>query len=168
MNTIGVVLGAAAKALRCLISLEAGKWWGWGALRKTCGSCILWRTSTDTLTDASVDISIVTRLTLDRHVTYMSIDCRPRVDRCFGSASTDFGRGIDCDHVGSIYRSTTGRISVNYRQSVGRVSFDSRARVYQYYLPIYRLILSVILDTIHRYIDRYLILSTDVSIIDQY
>ena len=65
--------------------------------------------------------------------------------------------------ISGAYWSTTGGISVNYWWSVGRLSFDRRARVYRYYLPIYRPILSVILDTIHRYIDRYLILSTDVS-----
>ena len=117
----------------------------------------------------------------------MSIDYRPRVYRCFYRASTGVGRGIDRDHIGSL--------SVNYRRNVGRISFDSWARVYAYYVPIYRTILStnistytryylpiyrpllstdsryyraiyrpiywLILDHIHRSIDRYQILSTD-------
>ena len=144
---------------------------------------------TITSTDASIDISIVTRSTLDGHATDMSIDYRPRVYRCFYRASTGVGRGIDRDHIGSL--------SVNYRRNVGRISFDSWARVYAYYVPIYRTILStnistytryylpiyrpllstdpryyrpmyrpiywLILDPIHQYINRYQILSTDVS-----
>ena len=116
---------------------------------------------TDTSTDASVDISIAT---LNRHATNMSIDCRPRVDGCFGRDSTDVAE-VSTVTISGSYQSTTGGISVNYRRNVGRVSFDSRARVYQYYLPIYRPILSVILDTIHRCIDqsigRYTCTSTD-------
>ena len=83
------------------------------------GSCILKRTSIDTSTDASVDISIVTRSTLDRHATNMSIDCRLRVNRCFGRASTDVRRGIDRDHIGSI--------SVNYRRDIGQLSVECRS-----------------------------------------
>ena len=44
----------------------------------------------------------------------MSIHCRPRVDRCFGQASTDVGRRIDHDHI--------GRLSVNYRRDIGQLS----------------------------------------------
>ena len=91
------------------------------------------------------------RMLLDRPSTDTRLTCRSTVDRCFGRASTDVGRGIDRKHIGSL--------SVNYRRNVGRVAFDSRVRVYQYNLPIYQPILSVIIDTI----DRYLILSTDVS-----
>ena len=110
---------------------------------KHLGSCILQCTLTDTLTDASVDILIVTRSTLDRHATNMSIDCRLRVGRCFGRTSTDVGRGIDRDHIGSL--------SVNYRRDIGQPSAECRS------CSIRQLILSVIIDTI----DRYLILSTD-------
>ena len=88
------------------------------------------------------------RPTGNQHVDQLSIACQPRVNRCFGRASTDVGRGIDRDHIGS---TTTGGISVNYRWSVGRVSFDSRARVYRYYLPIYRPILSTNISTYTRY-----------------
>ena len=49
------------------------------------------------------------------------------------------------------YWSTTGGISVNYRQNVGRISFDSRARVYRYYVLIYRTILSTNISTYTRY-----------------
>ena len=83
------------------------------------GSCILKRTSIDTSTDASVDISIVTWSTLKRHATNMSIDCRLRVNRCFGRASTDVRRGIDRDHIGSI--------SVNYRRDIGQLSVECRS-----------------------------------------
>ena len=58
------------------------------------------------------------------------IDCRPRVDRCFRGDSTDVGRGIDRDRIGSL-SVNYGGISVNSRRNVGRVSFDSRARVYR-------------------------------------
>ena len=57
--------------------------------------------------------SIDTRSTLDRHATDMSTHCRPRVNRCFGRASTDVGRRIDRDHI--------GRLSVNYRRDIGQL-----------------------------------------------
>ena len=93
--------------------------------------------------------SIDPRPTRDRRATDMSLDCRPRVERCFARASTDVGRGIDRDHIG--HGSTTDGISVNYRRNVGCVSFDSRARVYRYYLPIYPPILSKNISTYIRY-----------------
>ena len=91
----------------------------------------------------------------------MSIDYRPRVDPCFYRASTD----VSTVTISGAYRSTTGGISVNYRRNVGRISFDSRARVYRYYVPIYRTILSTNISTYTRY---YLpiyqpLLSTDMS-----
>ena len=53
-------------------------------------------------TDASVDIAIVTRSTLDRHATDMSIDCRPRVHRsCTNTdycAPRDENLSIHCQH----------------------------------------------------------------------
>ena len=108
---------------------------------------------------------------IGRYIDRYSIDPRPthnlHVDRLSTNVSVELplmSAEVSTVTMSGTYRSTTGRISVNYRQSVGRVLFNSRARVYRYYLLIYRLILSVILDTIHRYIDRYLILSTDVSI----
>ena len=51
---------------------------------------------------------------LYRLSTDMSIHCRPRVDRCFGRASTDVGRRIDRDHI--------GRLSVNYRRDISQLS----------------------------------------------
>ena len=55
---------------------------------------------------------------IDRYIDHYSIDPRPtrdrhrpRVDRCFYRASTDVGRGIDRDHIGSL--------SVNYRRDIG-------------------------------------------------
>ena len=102
------------------------------------------------------------RSLLDRPSTDTRLTCRSTLNRCFGRAPT-MSAEVSIVTIWGAYRSTTGRISVNYRWSVGRVSFDSRARVYRYYLPIYRPILSVILDTIHRYMARYLILSTNVS-----
>ena len=102
------------------------------------------------------------RSLLDRPSTDTRPTCRSTIDR----ESTDvfielplMSAEVSTVTISGAYRSTTGGISVNYRRNVGRVSFDSRARVYRYNLPIYRRILSVIIDTI----DRYLILSTDVS-----
>ena len=106
------------------------------------------------------------RSLLDRPSTDPRLTCRSTVDRESTDVSVELplmSAEVSTVTKSGAYRSTTGGISVNYRWSVGRVSFDSRARVYRYYLPIYRPILTVILDTIHRYIDRYLILSTDVS-----
>ena len=54
--------------------------------------------------------------------------------------------------ISGAYRSTASRKSVNYQRTVDRVSFNSWARVYQYYLPIYRPIYRPILDTVNRYI----------------
>ena len=59
------------------------------------------------------------RTWLDRHPTDMSIDCRPRVDRCFRGDSTDVGRGIDRDRIGSL--------SVNYRRNIGELSAECRS-----------------------------------------
>ena len=130
---------------------------------RTDHDCILWATLTDTSTDASVDTSIVTRSTLDRQATTMSID------RESTNVSVELPlmlAEVSTMTISGAYQSTTGRISVNYWQSVGRVSFDSRARVYQpicrsinrYYRPIYQ----PILDTIYWYIDQILpVLSTD-------
>ena len=106
------------------------------------------------------------RSLLDRPSTDTRLTCRSTVDRELTDVSVELplmSAEVSTVTISGAYRSTIGGISVNYRWSVGRVSFDSRARVYRYYLPIYRPILSVILDTIHRYIDWYLILSTDVS-----
>ena len=106
------------------------------------------------------------RSLLDRPSTDMRLTCRSTVDRESTDVSVELplmSAEVSTVTISGAYRSTIGGISVNYQWSVGRVSFDSRARVYWYYLPIYRPILSVVLDTIHRYIDRYLILSTDVS-----
>ena len=106
------------------------------------------------------------RSLLDRPSTDTQLTCRSTVDRESTDVSVELplmSAEVSTVTISGAYWSTTSGISVNYRWSVGRVSFDSRARVYPYYLPIYRLILSMILDTIHRYIDRYLILSTDVS-----
>ena len=83
--------------------------------------------------------------------------------------------------ISGAYQLTTGGISDNYRWNASHVSFDSRAWVYRYCLPIYRMILStsistytryylliyrliywLILDTIHRCIDRYQILLTHI------
>ena len=47
------------------------------------------------------------------------IDCRPRVDRCFRGDSTDVGRGIDRDRIGSL--------SVNYRRNIGELSAECRS-----------------------------------------
>ena len=106
------------------------------------------------------------RSLLDRPSTDTQLTCRSTVDRESTDVSVELplmSAEVSTVTISGAYRSTTGGISVNYRGSVGRVSFNSRARVYRYSLPIYRPILSVILDTIHRYNDRYLILSTDVS-----
>ena len=90
------------------------------------------------------------------------LTCRSTVDRESTDVSVELplmSAEVLTVTISGAYRSTTGGISVNYRRNVGRVSFDSRARVYRYNpWPIYRPILSVIID-----IDRYLILSTDVS-----
>ena len=106
------------------------------------------------------------RSLLDPPSTDTRLTCRSTVDRESTDVSVELplmSAEVSTVIISGAYRSTTGGRSVNYRESVGRVSFDSRARIYLYYLAIYRPILSVILDTIHRYIDRYLILSTDVS-----
>ena len=138
--------------------------------RRLVGSCILQRTSTDTSTDASIDISIVTRSTLDRHATNMSIDCRPRVDLCFGRASTDVGRGIDRDHIGSLsvnYRRDIGLLSAECRSCIIRqsseslpiqsadLSTDTIGDINRYYRPILDTIDRCIDQCIGRYIDRY-------------
>ena len=106
------------------------------------------------------------RSLLDRPSTDTRLTCRSTVNRESTDVSVELplmSAEVLPVTISGAYRSTTGGILVNYRRNVGRVSFDSRARVYRYYLPIYRPILSVILDTIHRYIARYLILLTDVS-----
>ena len=92
------------------------------------------------------------RSLLDRPSTDTRLTCRSTVDRESTDVSVELplmSAEVSTVTISGAYRSTTGGISVNYRWSVGRVSFDSRARVYRYYLPIYRPILSVILDTIH-------------------
>ena len=102
------------------------------------------------------------RSLLDRPSTDTRLTCRSTVDRESTDVSVELplmSAEVSTVTILGTYRPTTGGISVNYRQNVGRVSFDSRVRVYRYNLPIYRPILSVIIDTI----DRYLILSTDVS-----
>ena len=102
------------------------------------------------------------RSLLDRPSTDTRLTCRSTFDRESTDVSVELplmSAEVSTVTISGAYRSTTGRVSVNYRRNVGRVSFDSRARVYRYNLPIYRPILSVIIDTI----DRYLILSTDVS-----
>ena len=71
------------------------------------------------ITDVLVDISIVTPSTLDRHVTDTSIDSRPRVNQCFGRASTDVSPGIDCDHIGSL--------SVNYWRDISQLLAEFRS-----------------------------------------
>ena len=58
---------------------------------------------------------------LDRLSTDMSIHCRPRVDRCFGQASTNVSRRIDRDHI--------GRLSVNYRRDISQLSADTMVLV---------------------------------------
>ena len=58
------------------------------------------------------------RSLLDRHDRH-AIDCRPRVDRSIGRASTDVGRGIDHDH--------TGSLSDNYRWYIGQLSTECRS-----------------------------------------
>lgn len=73
---------------------------------------------------ATVDISIITRSKLDRHATDVSIDYRPRVDRCIGQAFTDVGRGID-RHRG------IGSLSVNYRWHIGQLSEECRPYIIQ-------------------------------------
>ena len=57
------------------------------------------------------------RSILDRLSTDTLIHCRPRVDRCFGRASTGVGRRIDRDHI--------GRLSVNYRRDIGQLSANT-------------------------------------------
>ena len=109
---------------------------------------------------------------IDRYIVHYSIDPRPSTDTrpirrsTINRESNDvfielplMSAEVSTVTILGAYLSTTGGISLNYRRNVGRVAFDSRARVYRYNLPIYRPILSVIIDTI----DRYLILSTDVS-----
>ena len=99
---------------------------------------------------------------LDRPSTDTRLTCQSTVDRESTDVSVELplmSAEVSTVTISGAYRSTTGGISVNYRRNVGRVSFDSRARVYRYYLPIYRPILSVILDT-HRYIAQYLILTS--------
>ena len=99
---------------------------------------------------------------LDRPSTDTRLTCRSTVDRESTDVSVELplmSAEVSTVTISGAYLSTTGGISLNYRRNVGRVAFDSRARVYRYNLPIYRPILSVIIDTI----DRYLILSTDVS-----
>ena len=103
---------------------------------------------------------------LDQPSTNTWPTCRSTVDPELTNVSVELplmSAEVSTVTISGAYRSTTGGISVNYRRNVGHVSFDIRAKVYQYYLPIYRPILSVILDTLHQYIARYLILSTDVS-----
>ena len=92
------------------------------------GSFILLGTSTNTLTDASVDISITTWSTLNRHTTNMSIDCRLRVNQCFGRTSPDVGQGIHRDHLGQLpagYQSTISGVSVMYHSMVEQESTDT-------------------------------------------
>ena len=105
------------------------------------------------------------RSLLDQPSTDTRLTCRSTVNRESTNVSVELplmSAEVSTVTISGAYWSTTGGISVNYRRNVGHVSFDSWARVYRHYLPIYRPILSVILDTIHRYIARYLILSTDV------
>ena len=59
------------------------------------------------------------RSLLDRHSTDTSVDCRPRVDRCFSGNSTDVGRGIDRDRIGSL--------SVNYRRNIDHLSAECQS-----------------------------------------
>ena len=115
MDTIGAVLGAAAKALRHLISLEAVKWWGEVPYVKHVDH---------------ISYSIPRpmhrsryRSLLDRPSTDTQLTCLSTVDQCFGRASTDVGRAIDRDHVGNI--------SVNYRQDIGQLSAECRSCIIQ-------------------------------------
>ena len=85
---------------------------------------------------------------IDRYI--MSIDYRPRVDRCFHELPL-MSAEVSTVTISGAYRSTTGGISVNHRRNVGRISLDSRARVYRYYVPIYRTILSTNISTYTRY-----------------
>ena len=115
------------------------------------------------------------RSLLDRPSTDTRPTCRSTVDRESTDVSVELplmSAEVSTVTISEAYRSTTGGISVNYRRSVGRVSFDRWARVYRYYLPIYRPILSTNISTYTRY---YLpiyrpILSTDISTdtIDRY
>ena len=96
------------------------------------------------------------RSLLDRPSTDTRLTCRSTVDRCFGRASTDVGRGIDRDHMGSI--------SVNYRRDIGQLSVECRSCIIRQSsesLPILSADLST--DTIDQYIDLYQILSIDIS-----
>ena len=94
------------------------------------------------------------RSLLDRPSTDTRLTCRSTIDR----ESTDvfielplMSAEVSTVTISGAYRSTTGGISVNYRRNVGRISFDSRARVYRYYVPIYRTILSTNISTYTRY-----------------
>ena len=87
------------------------------------------------------------RSLLDRPSTDTQLTCRSTVDRESTDVSVELplmSAELSTVTISGVYRSTTSGISVSYRQNVGRVSFDSRARVYRYNLPIYRTILSVI------------------------
>ena len=94
------------------------------------------------------------RSLLDRPSTDTRPTCRSTIDR----ESTDvfielplMSAEVSTVTISGAYRSITGGISVNYRRNVGRISFDSRARVYRYYVPIYRTILSTNISTYTRY-----------------
>ena len=87
------------------------------------------------------------RSLLDRPSTDTRLTCRSTVDRESTDVSVELPlmlAEVSTLTISGAYRSTTGGISVNYWRNVGRVSFDSQARVYRYNLPIYRPILSVI------------------------
>ena len=75
---------------------------------------------------------------IGRYIDRYSIDTRPIHRSTVDRESTDVLVGIPLMSVevsivtvSGAYRSTTDGISVNSRRNVGRVSFDSRARVYR-------------------------------------
>ena len=101
----------------------------------------------------SIYWSLLDQPSTDTQPTCRSTDHRESTDVLVELPLMSAEVSRDRDHIESLYRSTSGKISVNYRQNVSRayISFNSQARVYRYY----GLSGDLSTDTIDQYIDLY-------------
>ena len=92
---------------------------------------------------------------IDRPSTNMRPTCRSTVDRQLTDVLVTelplMSAEVSTVTISGAYRSTAGGISVTYQWNVSRVSFDCQARVYRYYVPIHRPILSINISIYTRY-----------------